>query len=134
VPSSSNQEPGKSFMRSGAVLACAAVAGVVAVGDGDVSVAVGAQEADGQAAQGCRDTVRVAGSDQGLIFLVGDVASQWSLFSISRRYWLRAAGMGKDVIGGRESLVAVGGERENFHRSARAPPATRRHAGRVTHC
>jgi hypothetical protein len=42
--------------------------------------------------------------------------------------------MGKDVIGGRESLVAVGGERENFHRSARAPPATRRHAGRVTHC
>ena len=30
------------------------------------------------------------------------------------------------------SLVADDGERENFHRSARAPPATRRHAGRIT--
>ena len=32
------------------------------------------------------------------------------------------------------SLVADDGERENFHRSARAPPATRRHAGHVTRC
>jgi hypothetical protein len=45
---------------------------------------------------------------------------------------LRAAGMGKDVISGRESLVAVDGERENFHRFARATPAARRHARRVT--
>ena len=47
----------------------------------------------------------------------------------SSRYWLRAAGIGEDVIGGRGSLVAGDGERRNFHRSARAPPATRRHAG-----
>jgi hypothetical protein len=50
----------------------------------------------------------------------------------SSRYWLRAAGMGKDVISGRESLVAAGGERENFHRFSRVSPATRRHAGHVT--
>ncbi len=50
----------------------------------------------------------------------------------SSRYWLRAAGIGEDVIGGRVSLVAGDGERENFHRSARALPATRRHAGHIT--
>ena len=49
----------------------------------------------------------------------------------SSRYWLRAAGIGEDVIGGRASLVAGDGERENFHRSARAPPAARRHAGHI---
>jgi hypothetical protein len=32
-------------------------------------------------------------------------------------------------MSGRESLGADDGERRNFHRSARAPPATRRHAG-----
>jgi hypothetical protein len=42
--------------------------------------------------------------------------------------------MGKDVIGGRESLVAGDGERENFHRSVRALPAARRHAGHVIRC
>ena len=47
---------------------------MVAVGGGDVGVAVEAQEADGQAAQGCHDAGRVAGSDQGFVFLVGDVA------------------------------------------------------------
>ena len=52
----------------------------------------------------------------------------------SRRYWMRAAGTGEDVIGGRGSLVAGDGERENFHRSARALPATRGHAGRFTRC
>ena len=52
----------------------------------------------------------------------------------SSRYWLRAAGMGEDVIGGRASLVADDGERRNFHRSARAPPAARGHAGRITRC
>ena len=52
----------------------------------------------------------------------------------SRRYWLRAAGMDEDGIGGRVSLVAADGERENFHRSARASPATRRHAGHFTRC
>ena len=31
-------------------------------------------------------------------------------------------------------LVAGDGERENFHRSARAPPATRRHAGHIIRC
>jgi hypothetical protein len=51
----------------------------------------------------------------------------------SSRYWLRAAGIGEDVIGGRESLVAGHGECRNFHRSARAPPASRGHAGRITH-
>jgi hypothetical protein len=50
----------------------------------------------------------------------------------SSRYWLRAAGIGEDVIGGQASLVAGNGERENFHRSARALPATRRHAGHIT--
>jgi len=34
-------------------------------------------------------------------------------------------------MSGRESLGADDGERRNFHRSARAPPATRRHAGRT---
>jgi hypothetical protein len=37
-------------------------------------------------------------------------------------------------MSGRESLGAGDGERRNFHRSARAPPATRRHAGRLTRC
>jgi hypothetical protein len=41
--------------------------------------------------------------------------------------------MGEDVIGGRVSLVADDGERENFHRSAQASPATCGHAGRFTH-
>jgi len=40
--------------------------------------------------------------------------------------------MGEDVIGGRVSLVAEDGERENFHRSVRALPAARGHAGRIT--
>jgi hypothetical protein len=52
----------------------------------------------------------------------------------SRRCWLRAAGIGEDDIGGRASLAAEDGEPENFHRSARAPPATRRHAGHVPCC
>jgi hypothetical protein len=48
----------------------------------------------------------------------------------SRRYWLHtAAVMGED---GRASLGADDGERENFHRSARAPPATHGHAGHIT--
>jgi hypothetical protein len=40
--------------------------------------------------------------------------------------------MEEDVIGGRGSLVADDGERRNFHRSVRAPPATRGHAGHIT--
>jgi len=40
--------------------------------------------------------------------------------------------MGKDVIGGRVSLVAEDGQCENFHRSVRALPAARGHAGRIT--
>ena len=40
--------------------------------------------------------------------------------------------VGEDDMSGRESLGADDGERENFHRSARAPPATRRHAGHIT--
>ena len=51
----------------------------------------------------------------------------------SRRYWLRAAPIGEDVIGRRASLAAEDGERRNFHRSARAPPATWRHAGHIIH-
>ncbi len=42
--------------------------------------------------------------------------------------------MQEDVIGGRASFVADDGERENFHRSARALPATRGHAARPTRC
>lgn len=38
----------------------------------------------------------------------------------SRWYWLPAAGIGEDVIGGRVSLVAGDGEGENFYRFARA--------------
>ena len=48
------------------------------------------------------------------------------------RYWLQAAGIGEDVIGGRVSLVAEDGEPRNFHRSVRALPAARGHAGRIT--
>src|SRR5207248_5700733 len=48
------------------------------------------------------------------------------------RYWLRAAGIGEDVIGGRVSFVAEDGERRNFHRSVRALSAARGHAGRIT--
>ena len=50
------------------------VAGVVAVGGGDVGVAVQAQQADGQVAERRHHAGRVPGSDQGLVFLVGDVA------------------------------------------------------------
>ena len=57
---------------------------MVAVGGRDIRVTVQAQQADGQAAQRCHDTGRVPGPDQGLIFLVSDVADQWSLFSISQ--------------------------------------------------
>ena len=49
----------------------------------------------------------------------------------SSRYWLRAAGIGEDVIGGLRSLAAEDGERRNFHRSVRTPPAARGHAGHV---
>jgi hypothetical protein len=45
----------------------------VAVGGGDVSVAVQAQQADGQAAQRCHDAGRVAGPDQRFVLLVGHV-------------------------------------------------------------
>jgi hypothetical protein len=44
------------------------------VGGGVVGVAVQPQDADRQAAQRCHDAWRVSGSDQGLVFLVGDVA------------------------------------------------------------
>jgi hypothetical protein len=47
---------------------------VVAVGGGDVGMAVQAWQADGQAAQRCHHAGRVSGSDQGFVFLVGDVA------------------------------------------------------------
>ena len=47
---------------------------MVAIGGGDVGVAVQAQEADGQAAQRRHDAGRVSGPDQGSVFLVGDVA------------------------------------------------------------
>jgi hypothetical protein len=47
---------------------------MMAVGGDDVGVAVQAQEADGQAAQRCHDVGCVSCSDQGLVFLVGDVA------------------------------------------------------------
>ena len=50
----------------------------------------------------------------------------------SRRYWLRAAGIGEDVIGGRASLMANDDECRNFHRSARTLPATRGHAGHIS--
>jgi hypothetical protein len=42
--------------------------------------------------------------------------------------------MDEDVMSGRASLVADDGKRENFHRSARTPPATCRHAGHLTRC
>jgi hypothetical protein len=39
--------------------------------------------------------------------------------------------MKEDVIGGRGFLVAGDGKYRNFYRSARVPPATRKHAGRI---
>ena len=59
-------------MRSEAAVAPAA--GVVAVGGGDVGVAVQAQDAGGQAAQRCHDAGRVSCPDQRFVFLIGDVA------------------------------------------------------------
>ena len=53
----STRDPAKSFMRCG-----------------DVGVTVQPQEADGQAAQRCHDAGCVPGSDQRLVFLVGNVA------------------------------------------------------------
>src|SRR6185312_16128913 len=47
---------------------------VVAVGGGDVGVAVQAEQADRQAAQRCHHAGRVPGPDQGFVFLVGNVA------------------------------------------------------------
>jgi hypothetical protein len=195
---------------------------VVAAGGGDGAVAVQAQQADGQAAQRCHHAGRVPGPDQGLVFLVGDVAdpvktvsrlpvpadpgcqcgragvavagdqvdgldgllallgdraaqlrdlggaagsdpgrgqrgldgaaaipSASSPASACRRprllrgsgtwdsrpgrYRTRAAaGIKEDVMSGRESFGADDGECENFHRSARAPPASRRHARHIS--
>lgn len=55
----------------------------------------------------------------------------------SDREGARIGGVGEpdceDGIGGRASLVTEDGERQNFHRSARAPPATRSHAGHTIH-
>jgi len=68
---------------------------MVAIGGGDVGVAVQAQEADGHVAQDCHDAGRVPGSDQRFVFLVGTSRTQWSLFSISqwpRTQAARAAG------------------------------------------
>ena len=50
------------------------VAGVVSVGGGDVGVAVEAEQADGEVAEGGHDAGGVSGSDLGFVFLVGDVA------------------------------------------------------------
>lgn len=50
------------------------IAGVVAVGGGDVVVPAQPQEADGQAAQGRHDAGRVPGPDQGFVLLVGDAS------------------------------------------------------------
>ena len=49
----------------------------------------------------------------------------------SRRYWQRAAGIGEDVIGGRASLVAGDGEREELPSFRPGPSAARGHAGRI---
>jgi hypothetical protein len=53
--------------------------------------------------------------------------TKWCLRPRRFRGWLRAAGMGEDVTGGRASLMAGNGQRRNFHRFARPPPAARRH-------
>lgn len=50
------------------------VAGVVAVGLGDVRVACQAKEPDGEASQAGHDPGRGPGSDQGFVFAVGDIA------------------------------------------------------------
>jgi hypothetical protein len=50
------------------------VAGVVPVGGGDVVMAVEAEQADREAAEGGHHTGCVSGPDLGFVFLVGDVA------------------------------------------------------------
>ena len=73
-------------------------AGVVAVGSGDVDVAVQVQKADGQIAQRRHDARRVSCPDQGLVFLVGDVADpvDWaSHCSLTVWEWLE-----QPVLGG----------------------------------
>ena len=52
---------------------------MVAIGGGDVGVAVQAQEADGHVAQDCHDAGRVPGSDQRFVFLVGHVTDPVAL-------------------------------------------------------
>jgi hypothetical protein len=47
---------------------------MVAVGGGDVVVAIQARQADGRAAERGRDAGCVPGPDQGLVFPAGDVA------------------------------------------------------------
>jgi putative transposase len=55
------------------------VAGVVAVGGGDVGVVV---QAERQAAQRCHDAGRVSGSEQRFVLLLGDVAAHQVKFII----------------------------------------------------
>jgi hypothetical protein len=46
----------------------------MAVGCGDVGVAIQVEQADGQSSQRCHDTGGVPDPDQRLVFLVGDIA------------------------------------------------------------
>jgi hypothetical protein len=62
----------------------------MAVGGGDVRMAVQPQDADGQTFQRRHYAGRVFGPDQGLVLLVGDVA-QWSLFSMCQGRRTQAA-------------------------------------------
>jgi hypothetical protein len=54
---------------------------VMAVGGGNVPVTVQAQDADGQASQGCHHAGCVSCSDQGFVLLVSNVADPVGLCS-----------------------------------------------------
>jgi len=67
-------------------------------------VALYPEEADGQASERGHDPRRVAGPDQGFVFLVGE-RTQWSLFSMCARSLGGRAGQRALLVPGSASPV-----------------------------
>ena len=111
---------------------------MVAVGGGDVGVAVQAQQADGQAPQRRHDAGRVPGSDQGLVFLVGNVADPVQLvlyFPVAPDPGGQGGRVGRPVARDQaddlDGLLALPGDQVDPSPPGSAAAARRNHLGRL---